>query len=237
MMARMARLVLVFLFVLFGGTVPGFSQSGETDLRGVGLIDFGLAGGCTDTLIQPDLVLTAGHCLLSHIDAAQATMAQNTFHPTMSNGTPGPGFAAKFMLVHPVFALPGLPMSSKISRDIGLMQLERPVPEALASPIPTGRLRDAHQKGFVVSFRGRGGGPARQRACLKIATISGVVELGCEVVTGESGAPFLVFSDGRLQVMAVIARRWQNKAQPTALAVELSASLAGLMEAYDSARN
>ena len=236
-MARMARLVLAFLIALITGTQSGFAQSGEPDLRGVGLIDFGLAGGCTGTLIEADLVLTAGHCLWSHVDAAQATMAQITFHPTLSNGTPGPGIPAKFMLMHPVFALPGLPESSKYSRDIGVMQLERPVPEAIASPIPTGRLLDAHQKGFVVSFRGRGGGPARQRACLKIATNSGVVELGCQVSTGESGAPFLVFSGGQLQVMAVITRRWRNKAQPTALAVESSASLAGLMEAYNSARN
>ncbi len=236
-MAAMARFVFAVLFALVTGTQAGLAQSGEPDLRGVGLIGSGLVGGCTGTLIRPDLVLTAGHCLLSQIDATRAIVPNMAFHPTKSNGTPGPAFRAKLLLVHPVFALPGLPQSSKISRDIGLMQLERPVPEALASPIPTGRLRDIHQKGFVVSFRGRGGGPARQRACWKIAVNAGVVELGCDVNTGESGAPFLVFTDGQLQVVAVITQRWRNKAQPTALAVELSASLAGLMEAYSSARN
>ena len=236
MIARMARLVFALLFALITGTLSGLAQSGELDLRGVGLIDLGLAGGCTGTLIQADLVLTAGHCLLPHIGGPEAA-AKLTFHPTTSNGAPGQEFRARLLLVHPVFELPGLPTSSKLSRDIGLMQLERPVPESIASPIPTGRLHDAHQKGFVVSFRGRGGGPARQRACLKIAASSGVVELGCEVKSGESGAPYLVFSDGQLQVMAVITSRWQNKAQPTALAVELSASLAGLLEAYYSAQN
>ena len=235
-MARMARLVFAFLFVLTATAVSGIAQSSDPDLRGVGLIDFGRVGGCTGTLIQADLVLTAGHCLLPHIGAPEVA-ARLTFHPMTSNGTPGEGFRAKFLLVHPVFELPGLPGSSKVSRDIGLMQLEYPVPEGLASPIPTGRLLAAHQKGFVISFRGRGGGPARQRACVKITANSGVVELGCEVKTGESGAPYLVFSDGQLQIVAVITSRWQNKAQPTALAVDLSASLAGLLEAYRSAQN
>ena len=158
-MARMARLVFAFLFVLTATAVSGIAQSSDPDLRGVGLIDFGRVGGCTGTLIQADLVLTAGHCLLPHIGAPEVA-ARLTFHPMTSNGTPGEGFRAKFLLVHPVFELPGLPGSSKVSRDIGLMQLEYPVPKGLASPIPTGRLLAAHQKG-VCNFISR----SRWRSC------------------------------------------------------------------------
>ncbi|MFV2038284.1 MAG: serine protease [Paracoccaceae bacterium] len=218
--------------MLFGSALSAGAASHGPDLRGVGLIDLGLAGGCTGTLIEPDLVLTAGHCLLSRIEGVRMKPEQFVFHPTSASGEPGPGFVAKLKVVHPVFAMPGVPEQNKIARDLGLLQLAEPVPAELATPITTTRPDDSQISGFVISFRGRGGGPARQRACPKIQRGGGVVELGCQVRRGESGSPYLVWSDGVLRMVAVVTAKWQNKSQPTALAVELSASFSGLMEAY-----
>jgi len=224
---KILRSAILILTLLLSG--PVLAQS--IDLRGVGLLDFENGGGCTGTLIKPDLVLTAGHCLMGQIDGVRIQPAQVTFHPATATGQPGPGFQAKLFAVHPVYLLPGLSFLKKVTRDIALVQLQDPVPLDIAAPIPARMSGNTTEKGFVISYRGAAS-IARQRACVLIAGAPEIITVGCEVKKGESGSPFLVVTDAGVFVAGVVSASSRQGRQPIALAVDLSMALPGLLEAF-----
>ncbi len=204
------------------------------DLRAIGLVGIGTRGGCTGTLIEPDLVLTAAHCLVSKEDPRKHKATDFHFHPTTRTGQPGEAFRGKTMAVHPVYLLPGLSDDRRIPRDLGLLRLERPVPAALATPIPPGGVALYHDRGFIMSFRGAQSA-ARQRICQPFGLKDGLLMLGCEVRSGESGSPFFVVQDGQPAVVSVVSSRTNSGRQPLALTAELTSGLPGLLEALRNA--
>lgn len=228
---RMAKLLCTVLLLCLLISANSFARAAEPDVRGVGLIDLASAGGCTGTLIAPDLVLTAAHCLQSRVDGVLVSAHQLRFSPATVTGLPGQAFTGKRITVHPVFDLPGLSDRRRLLRDIGLLHLETEVPANLATPINTGERQKNGSAGFLISFRGRSGGPARQRTCPFLSTDAGLIELGCDIRSGESGAPVLMVRDNQLTIVAVVSSRSHNGAQPVGLAVDLGAGMAGLLEA------
>ena len=227
---------LILASVIYLLSAAYASAQTNNDLRGVGLVDLGSAGGCTGTLIAPDTVLTAAHCLLSKKDGEVISVENITFHPSNLNGIPGPGFSGRSISIHPVYLLPWVPQMRRVSRDLGLLHLQEPVPESIATPVNHQTSGEFFGSGRIVSFRGRDSRQARHRDCDVIPTEFQVIQLSCDVKTGESGSPFLTFENGRPQLVGVISSRSEIDGLPIALAVDLSVALAGLLE-VDAAKN
>jgi len=227
MKSTMRSIVLLVL------ALPFQAQSGGLDTRGVGLLEHGQTMGCTATLIAPDLVLTAAHCLQGKTGDSQVSAEHIRFHPSTITGQSGEGFLGKKFAIHPVFSLPGLAQERRVSRDIAILQLVRPVPAALATPLRTGHLGELDGKGFVISFRGATS-RARHRACVPISQENGLLKLACEVVQGNSGSPYLAVTDTGLSIVGVISASAKSGRQPIALAADLRAGLGGLLEAFES---
>ncbi len=195
------------------------------DLRAIGLIEFAAGGGgCSGTLIRPDMVLTAAHCLPTDRDGKPVAAADFVFSPSGGTGLPGTPLSVTRVLRHPLWDQLPEATRGRIRFDVALMELARPVDPAVARPVPLAADpgRDT-LRGFVVSFRGgRSGGRQRQTACDVMGRADGTFTTVCDVRSGESGAPFLVPGpDGGLEILGVAVARSDLGGIPVAIAVDL----------------
>ncbi len=216
--------------LLLGG--PLRSQDNAIDLRGVGLIIEGPTGGCTGTLVKPDLVLTAAHCVLGRKTGGDYIEPERyRFFPSTVSGVPGRSFPGASIAVHPVYLLLPQGSNKRLRRDIALIRLVEPVPAELATPLPVSAPDLFPTRGFLLSYRGQEGGPLRQRSCPVISEENQFLVLGCKVVGGESGSPVLVKSDDGMRVYAVVSSRFRIKQQPVALAAIAGYGFEGMLQA------
>lgn len=227
----MIRVVFLTITTVLLGGIVAFAQDRSVDMRAVGLLSYASPGGCSATLIGPDLVLTAAHCLMSPDGSGARAPDTVFFHPSTRTLQVGAAVGGVEVIVHPVYRMPGLPEERQIGRDLGLVRLSSIVPPELATPLRVTAQPGAISSGFITSFGGLNGGPARQRKCSVIRRVAGVFWLGCRVQAGESGAPFLVRDGDAVTVAGVVSSRASAGRQPIALIVDLRSGFQGLREA------
>jgi len=228
------RIIFVVLAIL-AQHAPSVAQSVTADFRGVGLIEMAGQSGCTGTLVRADLVLTAGHCLLTRdSDGALLAPDQFVYYPTDRSGNPVAGYPGQAVAVHPVLLLPGLSDMVRVRHDLGLIRLVRSVPTSVAvalSMAPAGANATA---GFVLSFRGRAGGARQRRDCPVTGADGSALILACNVVRGESGAPLVQQAGGRAVIRAVISSRATTGGGTRALAATLAPVFDGVLRALQT---
>ena len=166
---------------------------------------------CTATLIAPDLILTAAHCL------SDAGLSGRVFVAGWSRGTYVAARASKRELRHPAYALDG-PNSPR--NDIALVILDSPILDI--TPIPLGKVKEGALYGTDVALIGY----HRKTQHLLSGDFScpvtrfrlGLAHVGCPVISGNSGGPLLRRTEhGGWQVVGVVSSRLQEGA----IAVEL----------------
>ena len=196
------RAVLLALLLLSGG--PG---AGAEDLpAAVGRISYGDAPApgaaiCSGTLVAPDLVLTASHCLRG----AAADPASIRFDAGWSGGKPAAwrrGATVILLEGTPPAGMAGLP------EDVALLVLDAPFATEAVAPLP---LIDPAGSSFtLIAFRRDAPDqPPRRDICGIVITAPGLLGFDCAVVSGNSGAPLLVWdgTDWRIVAVMVAASR------------------------------
>jgi len=217
---------IAFVLLCFGSAIQAQTA---TDLRAIGLLTPGAKGGCTATLIAPDLVVTAAHCLLARVDGVRNPPTEYTFYPSTPTALLADGYAGRSYMAHPIYLLPGFALWTKLPRDLGLLRLAMPVPADLATPMGIGPTPD-DGTARIISFRGHRG-MAFDRPC-PVLNSGAVLTLGCEVRGGESGAPVLAERDGVVSLVAVFSSRSTFDGKPIALAAPLGEPFTSLMTAF-----
>ncbi len=167
--------------------------------------------GCTATLIAPDLVLTAAHCV------SDKGRSGRIFVAGWSRGDYIASRPAVIERRHPEYAANG---QGTPANDVALVVLESPIEDV--TPIPLGEAHAATLYGTKVALIGYhrktphvlSGG----FSCNVGRFAKGLLHLGCPVISGNSGSPVLRWKqEGGWQVVGVVS----SQIGAGAIAVEL----------------
>lgn len=171
---------------------------------------------CSGTLIAPDLVLTAAHCVANGD-------GPRWFMPGGLGPRARAAVQARTVTVHPEYR-DGADRA-RFAVDLALMQLDAPLPAEVATPLPVLERTAADTAQFaVIGFILKGPlAPVGRFDCdLRKGNPATQMALGCPVVAGNSGAPALVRTASGWRVAAVLVAQVGRGAGSTALTAPLN---------------
>lgn len=226
---------LVLLLGLALATPPGAADSRLVALatgddggawEAVGRLDIGTRAFCTGTLIAPDLVLTAAHCLHDRQTGARVDPAGIAFLAGWRHGRAAAERRVRRAVIHPGFRPGAAPGETSLRHDLALLELQHPIRNARIRPFPTGREPQAGQQVGVVSYAaGRSEAPSLQELCTVRARRLGVLVMSCDVDFGASGAPVFSFEGGAPRIVSVVSAMAEAGGEKVSLGTELQAPL------------
>ncbi|MEM7546281.1 MAG: trypsin-like serine protease [Pseudomonadota bacterium] len=196
---------------------------------GVGRVNLG-DGFCTGTLVAPDLVVTAAHCLIATATGADRLAERVHFVAGYRmRKYEGHSRAAKIVL-HPGYRHRRPADGESISKDLALVHLKT----ALDGVIPFGLTPgvDVSDEVTILSYaRDRPEIPSIQSPCAVEARVGAIAVLDCDATKGVSGAPVFRMIDGEWRIAAVVSAIGQYNGAQKTFAVVLEDSLGPVLAA------
>jgi V8-like Glu-specific endopeptidase len=207
------------------------------DSRGwnaVGRLDLDDSGFCTGTLIAPQLVLTAAHCMFDKETNRQVDAREIKFLAGWRNGRAEAYRGVRRAVIHPEYAFDGADRADRVAHDIALLELDQPIRLPSIRPFRTGTWPAKGDEVGVVSYaQDRAEAPSLQQVCHVLARRPGVFVLSCNVDFGSSGAPVFAMRDGVPQVVSVVSAKAEVDGRKVALGVALEQPLQEVMARLD----
>jgi V8-like Glu-specific endopeptidase len=196
------------------------------DWEAVGRLDVNGEGFCTGSLIAPDLVLTAAHCLFDGRTGQKIAPETIEFLAGWRNGRASAYRSVRRAVIHPDYVFDGEVSTGRVRKDIALLQLQRPIRNTTVIPFETDRRpRKGSRIGVVSYAHDRSEAPSLQEVCAVTAQQKGVLVMSCDVDFGSSGAPVFSF-DGQIpRIVSVVSAKAEVNGQRVSLGASLGEEL------------
>lgn len=200
--------------------------------EGVGRLNLGDRGFCTASLIAPDIVLTAAHCLYDETTGGRFPLGMMTFLADWRLGRAAAYRGVRRAVIAPGYDFGSADKIGRIGHDIALLQLDQPIRLPSIRPFTVaGRAQVGEAVGVVSYAKDRSDAPSLQQTCHVLDTQPGLLVLTCDIDFGSSGSPIFQLRNGQASIVSVISAKAQANGKQVALGVDLS-SVIGPLRAH-----
>lgn len=203
-------------------SVPGWEAVGRLNIGGRSM--------CTASLIAPDMVLTAAHCMYDIRTGRAVNPRSVKFEAGLNGRQSKASRRVSKAAIHAGYRH-GQTGQFQTGTDIAVLRLERPISADVVRPLALAAAPERGARVDVMSYsHSNARSPRLQTACQVLVARQSSLITSCRVDLGASGSPVLQTLPGRApRLVSVISSKARMGGKGVSLAAPLGQSLQTLM--------